>query len=120
MVTEYQWTSPRLLTLVDYMLHKAPCWTIHKYEAYCIMINLNGSLLSNTGLINQKNSLIYTIGSSSTKFIFVSVLNRHIDHQIQDKVDESLRKAFIEHVGNSHRENIDELEGKSCKGLFVS
>ncbi len=61
MVTEeYQWISTRLLTLVDYMLHKAPYWSVHKYE---------------------------------------------------DQVDESLRKAFIEHVEKSHRDNIDELEG---------
>ncbi len=29
---EYPMISPRLLSLVDYMLHKAPYWSIHKYE----------------------------------------------------------------------------------------
>ncbi len=66
---EYPMISPRLLSLVDYMLHKAPYWSIHKYE---------------------------------------------------NRVDESLRKAFVEHVEKSHRDNMDELEGKRCTDLFVS
>ncbi len=30
----------------------------------------------------------------------------------EDQADESLRKAFVEHVEKRHRDNMDELEGK--------
>ncbi len=61
MTEDYPMTSPLLLSLVDYRLHKAPYWSIHKYK---------------------------------------------------DRVDESLRKAFVEHVEKSHKDKMDELEGK--------
>ncbi len=33
-------------------------------------------------------------------------------HKYEDQVDESLRKAFVEHVEKSHRDNMDERQGK--------
>ncbi len=33
-------------------------------------------------------------------------------HKYEDRVDESLHKAFVEHVEKVHRDSLDELEGK--------
>jgi hypothetical protein len=39
-------------------------------------------------------------------------IHKYEDRVDEDRVDEILRKGFVEHVEKSHRDNMDELEGK--------